>query len=214
MTVAGNIEFEVAERPITERVTKFGGQPVWLGAPEWPISRKTGNPMRFICQIALEEPFFSGTAGRMAYVFMTEEDNDDFVDGTYDPDGGENAVIVQPGNTDPSIRTGNNATGPTLFRKVPRDGESHLHSESCEYGVVLLGTEDDALTADGLAPSRIGGEPIFVQDDGFPEGGPWRLLMQLDSANSPFYVNFGDAGVGYAFLHENGQSGKFMWQCG
>jgi hypothetical protein len=214
MGMAGIIQFEVAEVPITERITKFGGQPVWLGAPQWPISRKTGNPMRFICQIALEEPFFSGTSGRMAYVFMTEEDSDDFVDGTYDADGGENAVIVQPGATEVAVDTKPNATGPTLFRKVGRDGDSQLHSEGCEYGVTLLGGDDESLTADGLAQNMIGGEPVFVQDDGYPEGGPWHLLLQLDSANVPFYVNFGDAGVGYGFLHANGDCGKFLWQCG
>jgi hypothetical protein len=31
----------------------------------------------------------------MAYVFMVEDD--EYVDGTEEPDGGENAVIIQPG---------------------------------------------------------------------------------------------------------------------
>jgi len=28
----------------------------------------------------------------------------------------------------------------------------------------------------------------------------------------PFEVNFGDAGVGYAFLSEDGTTSKFLWQ--
>lgn len=39
--------------PIMEPVTKFGGQPVWIGEPQWPVSRQYGTPMQFICQIAL-----------------------------------------------------------------------------------------------------------------------------------------------------------------
>jgi hypothetical protein len=30
----------------------------------------------------------------------------------------------------------------------------------------------------------------------------------------PFYINFGDAGVGYAFLDASGSRARFLWQCG
>src|SRR5947208_3527423 len=90
------IEFVEAFSPIREPVTKFGGQPTWLLSPQWPISRETGKPMFFIGQVALDPNVFGNIQGRMAYVFMT--DGDDYVDGTWKPDGGENAVIVQPGD--------------------------------------------------------------------------------------------------------------------
>ena len=69
--------------------------------------------------------------------------------------------------------------------------------------------EDDE---DEETENKIGGLPDFIQSDEVPEGGAWRLLLQLDSCNVPFHVNFGDAGVGYAFLDEKGESGKFLWQ--
>jgi uncharacterized protein YwqG len=91
------IEFERAASRITSPTTKFGGQPVWIAGCQWPLSRETGNPMRFICQIALTPTVFPDTNAQMAYLFMTDEEDDEFVDGTYEPDGGENAVILQPG---------------------------------------------------------------------------------------------------------------------
>jgi hypothetical protein len=39
------------------------------------------------------------------------------------------------------------------------------------------------------------------------------LLLQLDSTKVPFFVNFGDAGIGYLFLSADGQTAKFLWQC-
>ncbi len=61
--------------------------------------------------------------------------------------------------------------------------------------------------------SKIGGTPAFLQYPEYPGEGNWRLLLQLDSVHVPFSVNFGDAEVGYAFLSEDGTSGKFLWQC-
>jgi uncharacterized protein YwqG len=89
MAKKATIEFVEAASPITKPVTKFGGQPVWLEEPQWPIGRETGNPMRFICQIALDENVFPSATGRMAYLFMTDEEDGEFVDGTYEPEGGE-----------------------------------------------------------------------------------------------------------------------------
>jgi hypothetical protein len=56
--------------------------------------------------------------------------------------------------------------------------------------------------------------PDFLQGEEYPKGGPWRLLHQLDSTSAPFGVNFGDAGVGFAFLSQDGTVGTFLWHCG
>jgi carbamoyl-phosphate synthase large subunit len=58
-----------ADAPIREPVTKFGGQPVWIEGPDWPLSRQTGRPMRFIFQVALEPRLFGTIPARMAYLF-------------------------------------------------------------------------------------------------------------------------------------------------
>ncbi len=204
-----------AADPLTEPVTKFGGQPVWLTEPEWPVSKETGEPMRFICQVTLYGEIFGDVEGKMAYIFMT--DGDDYVDGTWEPEGGENAVIVQPSGD--NVATEPLATGPSLYQMKEIEGEELLQPVPCEFSVELepgddpeRGFEDDS---DGVADgeSKIGGTPIFLQGEEYPEGGVWRLLLQLDSASVPFYVNFGDAGVGYAFISEDGRRGKFLWQC-
>jgi hypothetical protein len=49
--------------------TKFGGQPVWIGPPRWPLGPEQGSHMRLLCQIALNETLFPGCGGWMACVF-------------------------------------------------------------------------------------------------------------------------------------------------
>lgn len=75
-------------------------------------------------------------------------------------------------------------------------------------------SEEDARSAQGkLDENKIGGTPVFMQGDEFPFESGWQLLLQLDACNVPFWVNFGDSGVGYAFLNETGDEAKFLWQC-
>lgn len=220
-----SIEFADAKKPIREPVTKFGGQPVWIDAPQWPTSAETDEPMRFICQIAIEPELFGEIEAKMAYVFMT--DGDGYVDGTWEPDGGENAVILQPGNTTLPVKP--DAEGPTLYRMIKKMFKKELVPEPCEFAVQTALSEDPEFVpqhkrvgwsddqwgeyAEALDGNKIGGSPIFVQDEEFPGPGNWRLLMELDSTRTPFYVNFGDAGIGYAFISEDGTTGKFLWQC-
>jgi uncharacterized protein YwqG len=64
-----------------------------------------------------------------------------------------------------------------------------------------------------LEGNKIGGTPTFIQSDEFPPGGAWALLLQLDSTAVPFRINFGDAGVGYAFVSHDATQGRFLWQC-
>lgn len=220
-----SLEFIRVETPITSPVTKFGGQPVWLEQPQWPVSKTTGNPMRFIAQIALDEEIFPGLSARMAYVFMTDED--EYVDGTWEPDGGENAVILQPGIEMVSCLSLN--VGPTLYEMVEEPENDYLIPQAREYSVTLTISEDPpfqpetdrgtwtyeqfesyAMTLDG---NKIGGSPIFLQGDEFPSEAPWLLLLQLDSTRVPFSVNFGDAGIAYAFVNPEGTAAKLLWQC-
>jgi uncharacterized protein YwqG len=222
------IEFTETTSPITEAVTKFGGQPVWIDEPVWPLSRETGNQMRFIGQIELRKEFGIKSPAKMAYLFMTEEDDGEFVDGTYEPDGGENAIILQPGT--PQLSTTNKAEGPTLFKMVAVEGKDRLQKQTYEFTAKLTKANDiefvseddrfkmpkaeaEAATAK-LDENKIRGSPAFMQGDEFPFEGPCQLLLQLDSCSVPFSINFGDAGVAYAFLNEDGTEAKFLWQCG
>jgi uncharacterized protein YwqG len=220
-----SIEFAEAARPIRKPITKFGGLPVWLSEAQWPLSAATGEPMRFICQIDLSAEPFGLTHPQMAYIFMT--DGEDYVDRTWEPDGGENAVILQPGTT--SIRVESLTEGPTLYRMVKKILKKKLVPEPCEFAVRGPIVDDPAFVgeseragwseekwktyADALDGNKLGGTPVFMQNDEFPGPGSWKLLLELDSTRVPFFVNFGDAGIAYAFLSDDGTVGKFLWQC-
>ncbi len=46
-----------------------------------------------------------------------------------------------------------------------------------------------------------------------PPGDGWELIVQLDTDSLPLYVDFGDGGVGYAFVAPDRLEGRFLWQC-
>jgi len=224
MPISAKIKFEKTNESIQESVTKFGGQPIWITGPQWPLSKDTGNPMEFICQLALSEDIFPNSKGKMAYIFMTEEE---YVDGTWEPDGGENAVIIQPGT--PQVKVEGVLNGPAIKAYVEVNGENLLQPEPIELAVEIAIKNDPEYTDEenraswrdaqydeytkSLDYNKIGGTPIFLQNDEFPEGDDYKLLLQLDSTQVPFYVNFGDSGIGYAFINSEGTIGKFLWQC-
>ncbi len=56
------LAFQEVTAPITDAVTKFGGQPVWLSTPQWPLSRETGQPMCFVAQIVLSSSTLTSLA--------------------------------------------------------------------------------------------------------------------------------------------------------
>ncbi len=217
-----SLAFVQTHKPTERCVTKFGGQPTWWDEPQWPLSRATGHPMRFICQIALDPDLFGDIPGRMAYLFMTDEEND--VDGTWQPEGGENALLIQPGRYDgPAV---SQRTGPTLEGWIDEEGTHCL--APVEYTVQLTRDEDPDVYDKGAAgesesevealeaawsENKLGGTPTFLQFPEYPADGPWRLLIQLSSTDVPFNVNFGDAGIGYGFLSQDSERGRFLWQC-
>jgi hypothetical protein len=136
---------------------------------------------------------FATPGGALAYLFMSAGDED----GTFEPDGGENALIVQPGGRVPDFVTEvrDEATGPTVAEDhVPVIGEPDPEAECWQF-----------LGGPGVEPRWLQGEEV--------PGEGWALLVQLDSTALPFHVNFGDAGIGYAFLSPDGKEGRFLWQC-
>lgn len=216
------LSVRATQRAIVEPITKFGGQPVWIAEPHWPLSKTTGEPMRFLAQFEIYPEIFGPCAGKMAYLFMT--DGATFVKGTWTPEGGENAVIVQPGIWNGPIAALHN--GPTLYENVTNQGGTEVRAIPCEYEVVLeAGTDPDQLDemdfrARGMwddyckyaAESKIGGTPAFQESPEYPSPGEWRLLAQIASTVVPCGINFGDSGTGYAFLSARGDVAKFLWQ--
>ncbi|MFF3653179.1 hypothetical protein ACFYXV_31635 [Streptomyces sp. NPDC002181] len=102
-----------AREPVTEPVSKFGGQPVWLDGPAWPVHPRSGEPLVFIGQFRVP-----GDELRLAYLFLHEEG---MVMGGTVPEDGEAVVLVQPGGRIPSFASvGSPGTqGRTLWRWGP-----------------------------------------------------------------------------------------------
>ncbi|HEX8033723.1 MAG TPA: hypothetical protein VF510_07745, partial [Ktedonobacterales bacterium] len=144
--------------------------------------------------------------------------------GTWLPDGGENAVILQPGFWDGPVAS--LARGPTLYERIASPDGSETFEEPREYAVALEPGEDPEVLdedefrqrgdwdrfMDYVEESKIGGTPAFLQYQEYPGPGRWQLLAQLNALIVPAGPNFGDAGYGYAFLSEDGRVAKFLWQ--
>lgn len=205
----------VAASGETQRSTKFGGQPDWLTQSEWPLSKKTGNPMRFIAQISLDAEVFPGGEGKMAYIFITDEG--EYVDGTWSPDAGENAVIIQPeGNN--TKRVDNVSMGPTVS-----DAAFSVEAESVDEHELKPDDEFDSEDAyeeyceryyESLSVDKIGGYPQFIQNEEFEILGDTRLLLQLNATGKlPFRINFGDMGRGYVEISGQCTNAYFYWDC-
>ena len=221
-----------AAATITERITKFGGQPVWLDDPTWPLAPATGEPMEFVAQVRLDPEVFGNQQETLAYLFVADAV---WSEDTWDPDSGESAVVVQPGDP-PTVPTVDRREGPTLHHLLnDRGGPEPSPPESCEF---------EALTIPGLDPAsvdkemrrrwkadpwlefldkangalgtprgiKVGGDPYFFRD--WPEAFPpdrWRLLLQLDG-DLPFFLNLGTDGIAYVLVRNDLGTGVFFWE--
>lgn len=206
--------FHPAPEPITTPVTKFGGQPVWLEEPAWPVSAAWEKPMRFVCQIALDQ-------GRLAYVFLTHPDHDDpdfFDPDVMFPDGGENAVITQPGgHYEGPVSI--SATGPTLYLEDGSPAEFTVDLEAADEPDFLpqtryieLSEEEQSRYYNAVSDNKIGGAPAFFQGDDWPDDGPWQLLLQLDPIDLPCHLNLGAGPLVFAFISQDGRRGRLLVQ--
>jgi predicted DNA-binding WGR domain protein len=120
------VGFTEVTEPITEVITKFGGQPVWLEEPRWPLCPGNGKQIPFLGQIKLEPEIFGDIEAKMAYVFLGSDDPTG-EDNSWPTDHGDSAVVLQPGNLVFAGLYGGNpssvdyivqATGPTTTKYV------------------------------------------------------------------------------------------------
>ena len=198
-----------AENPIT----KFGGQPRWIDEPQWPLSRKTGKPMEFIGQIVLDPKIFGDIPGKVAYIFMSSWDEDRALE-TWSEDAGENAVIIQPGGTVP-VKTKSLATGPSVelsqtfaygYQPVELMAELIFEEELVPDSFSDSFTGFDCEVRDDWSVDKIGGNPVFIQDD----SGGANLILQMEEPVA-FSANFG-TGRAHVFLTDDRRSGYMFWQ--
>lgn len=192
----------------SELEVKFGGRPCLLDQSEWPLSKQTRQMMKFICQIRLDRALFKGLDDKLIYLFITDNIN---VTNTNEPDSGENAVIIKSFDKC-KIKRRNlfKSKGPSLdneykvkfvYKEEPDfDGDDWTENQYDEYFKNVDGT-------------KIAGNPSFLDRDMAPPDKDWRLLLQIDSSELPFDIDFGGGGVGYLFINKDCTKGKFLWQC-
>lgn len=213
-------KFVKSENPVTEYITKFGGQPNWIEKPEWPLSLGWDNrPMMFVAQITLDSSIFGNTTPKMAYIFVTHQESVD--DTFFDPDinefnGGENAVILQPNGLYNGI-VSCMSEGPSLFDSENSACEFIPHLEIGKDPSFLNNNEYQKLSSSEkntyfnlIDGNKIGGTPNLFQSDYLPKG-EWKLLLQLNSSFLPFFLNLGASPTMFALVNsELTQGGLFI----
>lgn len=220
MSKYASLTFSEAEKPISNAITKFGGQPVWINQPEWPFSKKTQQPLRFICQIALDTHIFGENTAKMVYFFMgdAKQANGEFI-------CSEHSVVVQPGKNTGLLR--NEKEGPTLLSQNP---DSHGNAEfvAKEYHVLPVLQDDTSIlqkniwketvrtgkvnSISALLGNKIGGIPYFGSGNNLAnDHNHDQLILQIDSTDVPFCFGLGGTGIGYIFLEANSKRGRFIY---
>lgn len=193
-------------------ITKFGGMPSFLKQSEWPRSKITGKLMKFVCQILFDEEIFKGGGGKIAYLFITDDEN---VSNNWDPDGEENAVIIKSIKdfTVTKKLTYKNQ-GPTLDKEYKAELTFKIEPD---FVMDQIGEEWDDQQYDEyfdkVEGNKIGGNPSFITYERAKDFSKWRLLLQLDSRDIPFNINFCNSGIGFLFVNADYTEGKFLWQC-
>ena len=204
------IGFTEVFEPITEPITKFGGQPVWLENPQWAISPVNGRKIPFLCQIKLEPEIFGEIEAKIAYLFHGQDDDEN----DWGTDHGNTAIVIQPGNIvhhdlsmllAPSIYanlTVSEQTGSTLTKEVRNAENLFLGSVQSEWEITTKISKDPQFVvyeireeweqeksiafSDLLVGHKIGGTPNTWFEDDTPDDflENWNLLLQLESTDA------------------------------
>ena len=224
-------QFQIVESPteILEPITKFGGQPVWIAQPYWPLDLETGEQMLFLGQISLDRELFPDSNGTMVYIFFGEESEP-----IYDEAVG---IVIQTSeslytNEDSEIEFVSEATGPAIY-ELDEEGEPIYK----EYRVILNPIENEdsipleerytmndfdyntgfQFSKPELAGNKIGGQPLYIQGLSNPpeefNSEEWLLLLQLAPIQGywnnsqrnfyPFLMELGSFGILTIFISKD-----------
>jgi len=199
-------------------VTKFGGQPLWMKDAQWPLSKATAKPLRFIGQLDLTQPGLELDDPMMAYLFVEiyDEHDDKYCEENF-------AVILQSRQSSGVV----GPTGPVASEQEwVLDGrvvdEPHWAEMAKRFSTAAAGSDEDfeAHTAAFSGP-KLGGTPVAPEEIFLPTGSEidWQLLLQLpehefdsdNPANVPFIMDYGDGGTGWFLLSKNKKEARFAW---
>jgi uncharacterized protein YwqG len=209
--------FEEVSQPITDLVTKFGGQPVWLEKPCWPLNLETQLPLPFLCQIELDPKLFGDIPAKMAYIFAgVRNENTDSID--FDAQ----AIVLQPGSFD--FSNAEQQTGPSIK-------EMCKHESGSECGLLFGDYIDEPIWdskkmdnaefddvenfRDLVRGIKIGGTPALFVDWMKPDDGleNWNLLLQIDTSHKfgyPYPCGLDDTGMIWFYVSKDGLSTTFL----
>jgi hypothetical protein len=148
--------------------------------------------MRFIALFVADAQRLPLVRAKALALFQCEEGHDCR---SWDPDAGANAAVLLPEAPPP-----------------PHPGQTEG-----SMGVAYSRRTETDVTELGQSPSpggsKLGGYATWVQDPEVPPCDvcrkPMTFALQLDSGE--IGVNFGDIGIGYAFVCP-GHGAKFLWQ--
>ncbi len=167
--------------------------------------------MTFICQVVIEQTLFPHAKGKMAYIFMSDQFK------SYDEEGGENAVIIQPGSLPSFIKSSPEKMGPTISEEFntqyypgsePFDSQDSMH----DY-LESLPEEEENAYLNHFARTKMGGTPFYIQDEQLPRRKGWEPLLQINCEMIPFNMNIASDAIIYIVINQAGTEGRLYWQC-
>ena len=240
MPLRTRFQFIESRTKILEPITKFGGQPVWINRPYWPIEYETDEKMLFLGQIELNRQLFPGSNGEMVYIFFGEA-SEPLSDRSV-------GIVIQTSesihtNEDDELQFVSETTGPAIYELGKNDRLVYK-----EYQVLLEALEEEEsiplekrftiydyddesgfqFSKPSLAGNKIGGQPLYIEGlDDPPEefnSEQWLLLLQLAPLQGywnnsqpnfyPFYMNLGDLCIMTIFISKDYKLTKCFIQQG
>ncbi|AFZ57320.1 DUF1963 domain-containing protein [Anabaena cylindrica FACHB-243] len=241
MTTLFRRTFTIAETqtPITEPITKFGGQPVWINEPTWPLAFETGEKMLFMGQIALEDSIFPNSNGVMVYVFIWGDAEPLYAEAM--------AVVIQTPEMiykTEEVEYISDATGLSIYEFDENSKENYK-----EYEILLSPIKSEIATPPSahynrydeldielgynfsrpeFAGNKIGGQPLYINQPTNPreefDSKEWLLLLQLAPQQGyyllprfqpnfyPFSMELGEFGILTIFIANDYTQAKLFIQ--